>query len=356
MSAGLVPDEAATPGGRWSRQRLGPRSLTARLVIGVVALVVVLVTAIGGGHLRGAAFVPAQPPRPAVAVGGRAERRVLRPLLRARRAPEPQSNEINCFPSLGPPLTQREWIAFIGADGSRPLQLTSNRCDYYRPLDLPPSVTARLAHAQRRLDRASTTSGEELMLRAERDEPGSSYVVTGLSTGEVRNTLRQLVMLEAADRRRGGAGRAARDDLRRAVQPAPAPAGHGDGERGGRRAVADRPRPRTPRRGRRRRDRGGPARAVDEHAAVGGRDAVRRAAGERGAVAPVPRRRLARAAHAADVHPRLRRTGPHAEGGRGNRRGQPGAHRVRGHPHVAPGRGPAHPRPRRPARRAGRAS
>ena len=46
---------------------------------------------------------------------------------------------------------------------------------------------------------------------------------------------------------------------------------------------------------------------------------VRRAAGERGAAAPVRRRRLARAAHAAAVDPRLRRAVPHRRRARARR-------------------------------------
>ncbi len=54
-AAGLVPDESRR---RRLGERLGPRSLTARLVTGVVALVVVLVALIGGEHLVLSAVFP----------------------------------------------------------------------------------------------------------------------------------------------------------------------------------------------------------------------------------------------------------------------------------------------------------
>ena len=84
---------------------------------------------------------------------------------------------------------------------------------------------------------------------------------------------------------------------------------------------------------------------------------LRRARGQRGPPAALHRRRLARAAHAAGLDPRLRRAVPHGRGARaGRRREGDAAHRGRGRAHGRARRGPADPRaPRRGARRAARA-
>ena len=76
------------------------------------------------------------------------------------------------------------------------------------------------------------------------------------------------------------------------------------------------------------------------------RGGVRRAPGERGPAAPLPRRRLARAAHAAGLDPRLRRAVPHRRRARarGRREGD-AADRGRGGAHGRAGRGPADARP-----------
>ncbi len=66
----------------------------------------------------------------------------------------------------------------------------------------------------------------------------------------------------------------------------------------------------------RRRHRGRPARPRAQRHARPDRGGVRRAHGHRGAAAPLPRRRLPRAAHAADVDPRLRRAVPPRRQGR----------------------------------------
>ena len=109
-------------------------------------------------------------------------------------------------------------------------------------------------------------------------------------------------------------------------------------------------------------DGGRPPRALAQRDARAPRGGVRRAPRERGAPAPLPRRRLARAAHAAVVDPRLRRAVPDRRRPRGPgrregdephrgrvgadgraRRGPPGAR--------APGRDPRRaPRARRPRR------
>ena len=116
----------------------------------------------------------------------------------------------------------------------------------------------------------------------------------------------------ARDRPRPARARPARVAAR---APGPAPAGphRRDGGRDRRRRplAAREPRHRA------HRGRAPRARAQRDARAAGGR--VRRAPGQRGPPAPVPVRRLARAAHAAVVDPRLRRAVPHRRRARARR-------------------------------------
>ena len=88
--------------------------------------------------------------------------------------------------------------------------------------------------------------------------------------------------------------------------------------------------------------RGGPPRRGAQRHAGPDRDGLRRAGRVRGAAAPVPGRRLPRAAHAADLDPGLRRAVPPGRRPPARRPGQGHApHRGRGRAHGRAGRGPA---------------
>ena len=104
--------------------------------------------------------------------------------------------------------------------------------------------------------------------------------------------------------------------------------------------------------------RGRAADGVAERDAHPDRVRLPRAGGLRGAHQAVRRRRLARAAHAAGVDPRLRRAVPPGCGARRRRAPDDAADRGRGHPDGRPRRGPAHAGPARRAppgaRRTGR--
>src|SRR6476469_852985 len=103
-AAGLVPDEAAKPG-RWRRGRegLGPRSLTARLVVGVVALVIVLVSAIGAGtYIALRSFLLARLDQQLKTAAS--QNAVYFEHCFETEVPDP-NNTINCFQFRGPPLT-----------------------------------------------------------------------------------------------------------------------------------------------------------------------------------------------------------------------------------------------------------
>ena len=95
--------------------------------------------------------------------------------------------------------------------------------------------------------------------------------------------------------------------------------------------------------------RGGTARPRAQRDARAPRAGVRRTRRQRGAPATLPRRRLARAAHAARVDPRLRRAVPHGRRRRRRRhRARDAAHRGRVEPHGRARRGSADARAARP--------
>ena len=101
-------------------------------------------------------------------------------------------------------------------------------------------------------------------------------------------------------------------------------------------------------------DRGRAARARAQRDARPARGRVRQAPGVRGPAAPLPVGRLARAAHAARLDPRLRRAVPDGRGARaGGGRAGDAADRGRGGPDGRAGRGPARARAARRAARAG---
>ena len=139
---------------------------------------------------------------------------------------------------------------------------------------------------------------------------------------------------------------------RRARRPA---AARSHGAHGGR---DRRRRPLAPRRVDRPADRGRPPGDLAQCDARPPRTGLRRARGQRGPPAALHRRRLARAAHAAGLDPRLCGAVPHGRGApAGRRREGDGAHRGRGRAHGRARRGSADPRaPRRGARHAARAA
>ena len=142
------------------------------------------------------------------------------------------------------------------------------------------------------------------------------------ATSLVRRSLRPLVEVEET----------AEDDRRR--RPVPA---------GARARPAHRGRPAVARRSTRCSARSRPRSATREASEA---EATR----VRGADAPVRRRRQPRAAHAADVDPRLRRAVPAGRGARpGRHRPRDAPDRGRGHPDGPARRGPAAARPARPA-------
>jgi two-component system, OmpR family, sensor kinase len=185
-AAGLVPDEGDRR--RWGRQRLGPRSLTARLVTGVVALVIVLVALIGGGtyfalryflgerldqQLQSTvsqaslsqifsdpyAYGPVQAPTGVWAVGLQP---VTGDVLKFRLSPSVDDMR----------LTQAQRIAIVRRHGSDPLTLVTTDGQQLR-------VMTRVVIAH------TPTEGDV-----------QAVVAVGLSTAEEKRTLGRLVTLE----------------------------------------------------------------------------------------------------------------------------------------------------------------
>ena len=150
-------------------------------------------------------------------------------------------------------------------------------------------------------------------------QPGTTVVAVPLS--EVDRTLDRLLLVEGIVIARRAAGARRRRLGARAARPAPARPDGADGRRDRRR------RPRPSRQPGDAEDRGRPARPRLEPDARAAGARVRPARGVREAAARVPVRRVARAAHPADLDPRLRRGD---SDGRGGRRGRPRSRRWRG--------------------------
>jgi two-component system OmpR family sensor kinase len=185
-AAGLVPDESRR---RRLGERLGPRSLTARLVTGVVALVVVLVALIGGGTWFALRYFLDQ--RLDQQLQSTVSNASLQQILS-------QSNENGAVPPptdiwlvvLNP--SDGSFIGYASLPGLEPMKLTdSQRLTLIKHAGTD-SFTLTTRDGQRllvttrtvRIDTAAGAPGPPLEL------------VIGLSTDEEHRTLHQLFILE----------------------------------------------------------------------------------------------------------------------------------------------------------------
>ena len=178
-AAGLVPEESRR---RRFGNRLGPRSLTARLVTGVVALVIVLVTLIGGGTWFALRYFLAQ----------RLDQQLQSTVSAA------SLEQIFSRSEYGPVhLPTDIWV--IGMDGAGRI---------YAPPDSPDIKTLQLTALQRTMlvrhpitdsTTLTTADGQSLLVTTRvlrpRGSPGV-VLVLGLSTYEEHRTLHQLFTLE----------------------------------------------------------------------------------------------------------------------------------------------------------------
>ncbi|SHG63629.1 two-component system, OmpR family, sensor kinase [Jatrophihabitans endophyticus] len=181
------PADAPTP---LPRRRRGPRSLTSKLTLFVVSLVVVLVLVVSsttwflmrsflGDKLEG------QLGTTSTQNSGFIER-CLDHLTRVNQ------RTLSC--EFGP-QTQEEWVAAIVPQTGTTLIFSGKYSSELHGLDLTADeIRALIEDPGRRL--TVQVDGQELRVAAQ-PAPGGDYIVaTGLSTEEVSDTLRRLVLLE----------------------------------------------------------------------------------------------------------------------------------------------------------------
>lgn len=186
-AAGLP--EATQPRARhwWRRRRLMPRTLAGRLIGGVVALVLVLVLAMGA-----ATYVLLRP-----FLYGQLDQQ-LRPL-----ASNNASRIDNCFSTnsnicdlgnrYGFHAAQQQWIAVYNANGEP--QVRVRGAPDYVLLTLSSADVNRVTGDPGATHTVMSTDGTQVRAIAQQT-PTNLFVVTGLSTGEVTNTMHRLVVIE----------------------------------------------------------------------------------------------------------------------------------------------------------------
>jgi two-component system OmpR family sensor kinase len=167
------------------------RSLTSKLVAGVVALVILLVLAIGSGtyfFLR--SYLLNRLDQQLSSVATQNTPYVAHCVFDAEASGQAKTQ---CF-TAGPHLGVQEWIAALQADGTRaPYTLTGPDVS---PLNLSAEQASWLAaHPGQTLTVHS--DGTELRVMAQPGPaPGGYVIATGLSTSEVERTLHRLIRLE----------------------------------------------------------------------------------------------------------------------------------------------------------------
>jgi two-component system OmpR family sensor kinase len=167
------------------RRRLWLRSLTSRLVAGVVALVIVVVAAIGGAtyyFLRAYLYNRLDQQ---VQSSAQSNAAFMDRCLKSGRYLAPGG----CS-SGGPPPPAREWIAILNLPANLPIQFSGPNISA-----LSLSSGDRRALLQNPGEILTVYSGGAELRVAAQPEAGL-VVVTGLSTREVHTTLRRLILLE----------------------------------------------------------------------------------------------------------------------------------------------------------------
>jgi two-component system, OmpR family, sensor kinase len=163
--------------------RLGRRSLTARIVVGVVALVLILVIAVGGAtYFALRSFLNDR-------LGQQLDvtaRRNAAFLSTCTGTPIP--NRITC---TGSPSTQDEWVAVIQ---QQPLAWQPVESQYMHALQLNDEVASTLAQNPGQVATVSQ-DGYSLIVTARLIRP-DVLAVTGLSTADIDRTTRRLLLLE----------------------------------------------------------------------------------------------------------------------------------------------------------------
>lgn len=173
----LPPASAARP-----RRRFGPRTLTSRLVAGVVVLVTVLVLAIGvATYATLSVFLRSR----------------LDEQLRSTVAQDPGAVVVGSTGFSGP---QQVWLVLLDPQGRDEFRPSANAPVKY--LELSDAQRAAFVSHQTILMTIRTSANERLRVGARattyEDRSGQHLVimVVGLSTAEVSRTLHQVIVLE----------------------------------------------------------------------------------------------------------------------------------------------------------------
>ena len=167
--------------------RLGRRSLTARLASGVVALVVVLVVAVGSvTYFALRSFLDSRLDQQTTSAAAQNGPYFEHCIVTAVRTP----SGYRC--NTGP-LTQQEWVAAIPPQGHAVLTFSG---PYVNELQHLTTIQIRALSADPSRLLTVYADGERLRVAAQRTDLGY-LVVTGLSTAEVDRTLGRLVVLES---------------------------------------------------------------------------------------------------------------------------------------------------------------
>ncbi len=182
----LQPD----PGPRRRIGRLGRRSLTARLVTGVVALVVLLVLAIGAStYYALSTFLNQRFNQQLESTATQNVGFFGRCVQRGSGAPAGQQ-----IPCGNGPQTQAEWVAAFAPGSAVSIRFTGGYGNDLENLDLTTAEQSAIARDPEAI-RTMHVDGEELRVTARQDDDGL-IVVTGLSTREIDRTLQRLLAVE----------------------------------------------------------------------------------------------------------------------------------------------------------------
>jgi two-component system OmpR family sensor kinase len=186
MSASLI----ATPPAKDQKRRLWLRSLTSKLVFGVVALVVVLVLAIGAStYLALRSFLYQRLDQQLASVSDANQRQLSECL------PLPVANcRVGSLGGYRAPLT--EWITVLDSNASLAVKVTESPS--LRAMDLSTEQRRAFLADPSSFHTLTTADGVRLRVAAvQLDLPTGQYVVvSGLDTGEVTRTLGRLVAAE----------------------------------------------------------------------------------------------------------------------------------------------------------------
>ncbi|MGI8678429.1 MAG: sensor histidine kinase [Jatrophihabitans sp.] len=187
------PIDEALPGGASAgpalrQRRRGPRSLTSKLVAGVVSLVVVLVGIVGTATYFSLKSFLDQRLDQQVELTATQNAGYFERCLR-----NPSPTEPKTFTCGSGPLIRQEWVGALNPYSNEYFTFSSTNQEI-RQLDLSPSER-QILEANEHSFLTVRVDGDELRVKAQRS-PGGLLVATGLSTDEVSRTLRQLVTLE----------------------------------------------------------------------------------------------------------------------------------------------------------------